>query len=126
RVARPGRAPRRLGGLQDGRRPAPRGPAPAPRPAPPGRQGAGLRLVLRAPGGRLRPDGPRDGRADRRLPRRGPAPLRAVAYLGPAQPGGPTRRRGPRRTDPRPLAAEPLGPELARTRRRGRPRPAFE
>ena len=36
-----------------------------------------------------------------------------LAHLGQARPGGALRRRGPRRPDPRPLAAEPLGPELA-------------
>src|SRR5688500_10254453 len=60
---------------------------------------------------------------DRRASRRGPAPLRAVAHLGQARPGGPLRRRGPRGADPRPLAAEPMGPELAGAGRRGRGRP---
>ena len=119
-LARPGRAARRLGGVQDDRRPAPRRAAAAPRPAQQGRPRAGLRRLLRAPGRRLRHDRPRDDRPVRRL----------VAEVKPLYEQLHTwakhalakryKAEVPDGQDPRPLAAQPLGPELARPGRGGR------
>ncbi len=126
RVARPARAARRVGGVEDHRRPAARRFTAAPRPAEPGRPRAGVRQLLRLAGCRLWHDRPRDARPDRQLPRRGPAAVHAASHLGQTRAGETVRGRRARGDAPRPLAAEPLGPELAgagRGGRHGRPLP---
>ena len=122
RVARPRRAPGRLGDVQVDRRPAPRRAPEAPRPPEPGRPVGRVRLVLRAPGRRLRPDRRPDDRHLRRDRRDRPAALRAAPHLGQARPGEAVQRPRARGADPRPLAPEPLGPELAGAGRGGRRR----
>ncbi len=122
RGARPRRAPAGLGNVQDHRRAAPRRHPQAPRPPEPGRPLGRVRLVLRPPGGRLRPDRRPDDRHLRRHPRPAPPALRPAPHLGQAHARRPLQRPGPRRADPGALARQPLGAELARPGRRGRRR----
>ena len=107
RVARPGRAPRGLGGIQDDRPAAPRRPAAAPRPPEQGRPGDGLRRLLRAPGRRLRHDRPGDDGALRPPGRRDRSRSTSSSTPGPGTPWRSAIRPRPRATARSPPTGSP-------------------
>ena len=106
-------------------RPLKPGPDRAGQAAQPGGARAGLQLVLRAEGRRLRHDRRRDDEAARRHAGDDEAALRRAALLG-EEPAGRALQAAAAQADPGALDRQPLGAELAGARRGRQPRSAVQ